>query len=52
MNFLITAEVGAYEHQLSLGYIQGEKIGGHPGGNSGDRGLKLIDDKWEVFKSK
>ena len=40
------------EYKLSLGWIEGEKIGCYPGGNSGDRGLKLIDDKREVFRHK
>ena len=32
----ITAEK-ANEHELSLGWIEGDKIDCHPGGNSGDR---------------
>ena len=32
-------------NSISLGWIEDEKIGCHPGGNSGDRGLKLINDK-------
>ena len=42
--FWITAE-GGDEHKLSFGWIEGEKMGGHSCENSGDRGLKLIDDK-------
>ena len=37
---------------LVLGGFEGEKIGCHPEGNSGDRGLKLINDKSEVFRNK
>ena len=48
----ITAEVGRWAWTQSW-MDWGEKIGCHPGGNSGARGLKLINDnKWEVYRNK
>ena len=48
--FLITAEV-ADEHEYRLGWIEDEKIGCHPGGNSGERGLKLHSTVASRFRS-
>ena len=39
------------EHEFSLGWINGEKIGSQPGQTGRHGRLKMINSEWKVFRA-